>query len=383
MDARNDQSNDFNFSEDDFKALFLIKIVGSSLSIIATLFLILLYLYLFSRTRCRGKRQANLLEVLMKKADTNTEVTAIDENAYLSDENEVETSLSRWRRMKKKKNKTNKLKIGLGNDLIFGYSTSNLIYNAGTFLVWSMSNVGTDTCPTSACKMQGFLKTFGILSNFSWMSSISHCFLISTKLSNLRSVRYYAILYLILSVLVPLILSIYFYVDNRYTFTTFLCALRIDFTKILQLVYIVICFIINVYCSVTSRFYFKSRLEEIKQDESKQNEANIIEQYLIFLWLTPTIMFFAICTATTKIIYLFVGIIKVSFIVYFEACVISVFSCVIPVIYIFYFRQVLQEFKCVKDEKLRKNDLSLNESSLTQQEMNEKAHISSTETSAL
>lgn len=365
MDAVIYFENYAQISEKDFKILLLIKVLGSSISVVATLFLIFLYIYLFTKTRCRGKRHQNLLELMMKKADNNANNAnnaEIEEIADFSDENEQETSISKWRRLKKRK--SNKLKIGLGNDLIIGYSISNLIYNSSNYLIWSYDAAGTKENPSIACLLQGALKTFGLLSIFSWTSSTAHCFLISIRLTNLKRIKYYAILYSLLSLILPTTFTIYCYLDNKYVFNGLYCGLEFDYSFVIEIILVLLCFSINAYCSITSRSYFKSRMEEIESDQTKKNESIIIRQYLMILWLTPTIMFIGIFTSIFKLIIHYTSSFSWVLIVYFEAITTLIFTITVPIIYIFYFRQVLKEFKCIKDEiKIETNIERLSEKS--------------------
>lgn len=346
-----------SISIEQFEIVYLIRQIGAILSICSSIFLIVLYVLLSAKTRCKKKRKSNLLQNLMENKE---------QPGSFSENNEpINTSVNRWASRKGK----NQLRIGLGNDLLLGYALSSIIYSSSLLIkvYYSEDEIVSDEFST-LCQVQAFLKTFGGLSLYTWIFCVSHSFLLSVNLTNFQKIKIYSLIYLAISFVLPLIISVIPLFMNEYGWGISSCGFNLyssDGTRLKVLQSIVFTYnflflIFQVVCSFKVHIYFSERFKEISNDPSKINEIKFIKQYRILIWVVPVVMLIFVSTSIYNAFTDMLGYYKEYFL-NGHNILISLSSFVMSIVFVFYFRQVLPLIFCFHKNKQDDKPSSINE----------------------
>lgn len=340
--------NGDSISEEDFEVVYTIRLIGAILSICSSLFLILLYAILCSKTRCKKKKNKNLLLSLMLNSD--------NPGSFSDNFEPINTSVNRWTNRKQK----TKYRIGLGNDLLLGYAISSIVFSSSLLIKIYYSSDSSEYGPF--CKTQAFLKTFGGLSVFTWIFCVSHSFLLSVRLTDFEQIKIYFFIYPTISLVLPLIISLIPLFINEYGWGISICGFDLNsegstWFKILQsvvFVYNLIFLIFQLVCSIKVHFYFAQRFNEISNDPTKIKEINFIKHYRILIWVVPILMLIFVSTSMYNVFTDMIGYNKEYFL-NGHNILLSLSNFVMSTVFVFYFRQVLPLVFCClkqKDEEI-------------------------------
>lgn len=378
--------------------LVILRMVGASLSIFVSIFLIFLYILLYYKTRWKKRRKIDFLDSLIKeqnlKTNYNNSLTDINgkygtddkyneiDNTYnyddLSSQNQLEESLNRTNTLRFNKLNINgnsldstelqcnithnynnikrTYKIGLGNDLLLFYSISCILNSTAFLIKTSYTKDEIQGLYTSvSCIAQSFLLGFGNISVYAWIACISHSFLISSKLTNFSQIKKLRIIYIVYSTVIPLVFSLLPLFLGIYGYSSSYCYFNLNNvcfkTKIfiwLILMYNMFNFIFQFVCTLVTASYFNKRFAEIKNDLNKNNEVLFIKQYRVLIWVVTFIIFLShiplIINGFSNVLQDYYEYMSV----YYNISL-SFFGFFLGICYCFYYRQLFHiVFPCIK-----------------------------------
>lgn len=340
----------YSFSDDELNTLIILRIVGAILSIVSALFIILLYSCLCSKTRCRRKKKMDDLieEIQNQEVELNQSINCDKNESYdeLSEQNPIEEALNRTNTFNRK-SKKKVYRIGIGNDLLFGYSIS-VIVNSIAFLVKtsyteSEKNGDNDT----GCLVQAFLKNFGSISMYAYIACIAHAFLVSISISSFKQINRLVIGYLTVCILLPLVFAIVPLLTDSYGFAVSYCMYEYNedniATRVLlivSLIYNLISCVFQIICTVITHQHFSKRYKEIVDDKTRINEVKFIKQYRVLIWIVTVLL---ILYQIPNLLNLFTDVFLADYFEYlsfFQNLSIAYCGFFLNIVFIFYFRQI-------------------------------------------
>lgn len=329
-------------TDEEIFEIYKYRLIGSVISLFGLSILILLYLILFYKTRCKRAPKEDLYSLSNNQKSNYLIHSNMIEDQH-TNSNDLEISNSRKAYVRK-----NKYKIGIGNDMLFGFAVTQLIYSCSVFV--KSSNFNEET-PSFSCIAQGFLANFGEISSMAWIGCITHSFMISLNYLNFYEIQRRRIYYVTYSILVAIIFASVPLFTDSYGYAGSWCWLRFEtldnsviILSIFNLVYFLINFIFQIHCTIVVFKHFNQRYKEIKHDDSKKNEAKLVYQYRILTLLIPIIIIITkgpSCLNRGRQLLM----IDTTSIEKIQALTNSIHGFLMSCVYVFYFRQIL--FECL------------------------------------
>lgn len=337
-----------NLPEETIHSVVIIRVIVSSISLFGAIILIFMYSVLCIKTRCK-KKEINLLSIITNQKNLQSSETLTEEFI-----NNNDMSLNQYNSRTKSPKKKLKYKIGIGNDLLLGFSLSQVIYSISAFV--KTSNFSA-TNITSDCVAQGFLANFGEISSVAWIACISHSFVISFKISGFFKLKRMLLYYTLYSILFPLLLSLIPLFTQSYGFTGSWCWLNFselnNYTIVISFIilfYFLANFIFQLVCTILVFKQLNRRYKEIYNDITKISEVKMIYQYRILIWAIPLIIIiskFPSClNRGIQMLEVEKGGLEKA-----QAFLNGIFGFLMSLVYIFYFRQVWFTILCCFKEE--------------------------------
>lgn len=186
-----------------------------------------------------------------------------------------------------------RMKMGIGNDLLFCLSLTVLLYSSTTFLKLS----DFDQLDTN-CLIQGFCSNILETSITAWVLSISYNNYISTKVTLFSQIESKRTYYLLYSVLIPTVLGLLPLASHSYGPSGAWCWIAFNtnafwptFWAYFFYAYSILNYIAVVYLVLQTHRYFWVRYNDIKERLNTKKEVDFLRKFLVIIWVIPCILF--------------------------------------------------------------------------------------------
>jgi len=286
--TNNFTNNREHLSIPEYNIILGFKLASASLSLIGSLFIVTIYIYLSIKYKCKKKR------------------TSLEFNGHPKNINVDESNRS---------DDYKKLKLGYGHDLIFHLSLADLILSISAFINFSgfedWSGLKSDIPP--ACIIQGILSNYAEISSICWATIISLSIYLGTVTTNanqIKNILFYSYFY---SYGIPILLTICPLFTSSYGPAGAWCWLNVRnsndpaaWTWSLAIyIFNWINILFNIFAVVKTIHYFRIRAFEVEETDNEQ--ANFLRNFCIVLKFFPIIQIICWIFPTINRIFIFVS----------------------------------------------------------------------------
>lgn len=324
----NSTNNIDHLTSSQYQLIIGFKIFSSTLSLIGSLFIELIYIYLSLNYR-RKKKGTNHCKPLPKINDDTSSPTKTD---YKN------------------------LKLGYGHTLIFNLSLADLILSISGFIKTSGFNTwsGEKSDISSSCILQGVLSNFSELSSICWTSMISLSIYLGTVTTNYTKIKKIIIYSFFYSYGIPLILTIFPLFTESYGPAGAWCWLNTRDSNdpaawgwsLTTYIFSWINIIFNIFAVMKCIRYFKIRAFEVEVIDNEQ--ANFLKNFCIVLKFFPIIQILSWIFPTINRIYIYTTDKENTVLYSLHAFFGFLTGFLNFIVYSYYYRSIIPIWNCLK-----------------------------------
>ena len=277
-----------HLSTSEYNIIVGFKLASASLSLIGSLFIVTIYIFLSLKYKCKKNRTSSRSNSHVKNANIDSSNGSDDYK---------------------------KLKLGYGHDLIFHLSLADLILSVSAFIKitgfenWS----GLKSDITPACIIQGVLSNFAEISSICWATIISLSIYVGTVTTNankIKNILFYSFFY---SYGISIVLTVCPLFTSSYGPAGAWCWLNTRDSNdpaawawsLTIYIFNWINIIFNIFAVVKTIHYFKIRAFEVEERDNEQ--ANFLRNFCIVLKFFPIIQIICWIFPTINRIFIFVS----------------------------------------------------------------------------